>query len=64
MHDIGNAGMVRGPLAIWNTEMIWLLATLTMTIGACAATELLFSRHAVRRRAAADKGTVSLPIVD
>ena len=34
MHDmIGSAGMLRGWIALWTTHMLWLLATLTVSVG-------------------------------
>lgn len=46
MHDvIGSAGMLRGWLEIWTTQMLWLLATLVVSVGsAVAAEELLAAR--------------------
>jgi hypothetical protein len=42
MHDmIGSAGMLRGWVAVWTTHMLWLLAVLTVSVGAAAVAELL-----------------------
>ncbi|MGC1411423.1 MAG: hypothetical protein WA864_21055 [Acetobacteraceae bacterium] len=48
MHDVlGSAGMLRGWIAMW-TQMLWLLASLTMSIGAVAVFELFITAHARR----------------
>ena len=42
MHDmiesvmVGSAGMLRGWVEVWTTHMLWLLATLTVSVGAWA----------------------------
>ena len=37
MHDvIGSAGMLRGWIALLTTHMLWLLATLTVSVGTAA----------------------------
>ena len=42
MHDmiesvmVGSAGMLRGWVEVWTTHMLWLLATLTVSVGAGA----------------------------
>jgi hypothetical protein len=40
---IGSAGMLRGWVAMWTMQMLWLLATLTLSVGAMAVGELLIS---------------------
>jgi hypothetical protein len=47
MHDmIGSAGMLRGWVAVWTTHMLWLLAVLTVSVGAAAVAELLIGARA------------------
>ena len=42
MHDmIGSAGMLRGWITMWTTQSLWLLASLTLSIGAAAVAEHL-----------------------
>ena len=42
MHDmIGSAGMLRGWVDVWTTHMLWLLATLTLSLGVAAGVELV-----------------------
>jgi hypothetical protein len=49
MHDmIGSAGMLRGWIAMWTTHLLWLLAVLTVSVGAAAVTELLIGGRARR----------------
>ena len=50
MHDmIGSAGMLRGWITMWTTQMLWLLATLTVSVGAAAVVEMVInSRHRSR----------------
>ena len=44
MHDmIGSAGMPRGWIAMWTTQSLWLLAALTVSVGAAAVAELLIA---------------------
>jgi hypothetical protein len=44
MHDvIGSAGMLRGWVAVWTMQTLWLLATLTLSVGAVAVGELLIN---------------------
>ena len=51
MHDmIGSAGMLRGWVAVWTTHMLWLLAVLTVSVGAAAVAELLFGARARHER--------------
>ena len=51
MHDIiGNAGMLRGWVAIWSMQAMWLLATMTLAIGAMVVAELRSTRRARRTR--------------
>jgi hypothetical protein len=46
MHDmIGSAGMLRGWVEVWTTHMLWLLATLTVSVGAGALVELSIIEH-------------------
>jgi hypothetical protein len=48
MHDVlGSAGMLRGWVNMW-TQMLWLMASLTMTIGAVAVFELFVTARARR----------------
>lgn len=45
MHDvIGNAGMLRGWIAVWTMQMVWLFVALAFSIGATAMMELLMNR--------------------
>ena len=47
MHDlIGSAGMLRGWVALWTMQMMWLIATMTVSVGAITMAELLITRHA------------------
>jgi hypothetical protein len=49
MHDmVGSAGMLRGWVDVWTTHMLWLLATLTLSLGVAAGVE----RIATHRRTA------------
>lgn len=51
MHDmIDSAGMLRGWIDIWTGHFLWLLATLTMSVGAVALVEQLFDLRSSRRR--------------
>lgn len=51
MHDvIGDAGMLRGWIAMWSTGMLWLLASLTLSVGAAAVTEMLMHRRPRREK--------------
>jgi hypothetical protein len=48
MHDmIGSAGMLRGWITMWAAQALWLLASLTVSVGAAAVAEHLI---AVRNR--------------
>ena len=49
---IGSAGMLRGWVAVWTLQMVWFAATMTVTVGATAMLELLFTGHARCTRAA------------
>ena len=50
MQDMsGSAGMLRGWVDIWTTHTLWMLGTLTVSVGAGALVELLITE---RRRAA------------
>ncbi len=52
MHDmIGSTGMLRGWVAVWTLQMAWFAAMMTVTVGATAMLELLFTGHARRARA-------------
>ncbi len=49
MHDmIGSAGMLRGWIEVWTTQMLWLLASLSVSAGAVAITELVLAVRARR----------------
>jgi hypothetical protein len=48
---IGSAGMLRGWVDVWTTHILWLLATLTVSVGAGVLVELLITEH---RRAVRD----------
>ena len=64
MHDmIGSAGMLRGWVDIWTTHTLWLLGTLTVSVGAGALVELLITerRRAVRYRSVSPPRLVALP---
>ena len=53
MHDMmGNAGMLRGWVSIWTTQLLWLLAGLTISVGVTATVELLMTGRVRRARAA------------
>ncbi len=42
MHDvIGSAGMLRGWVAVWTLQMLWLFVALTVSVGVLAAVEFL-----------------------
>jgi hypothetical protein len=61
MHDmIGSAGMLRGWVDVWTAHMLWLLATLTLSIGAVALVELLTAEY---RRAVRDGAALVQPSV-
>ena len=45
---IGGAGTLRGWVTVWTTQMLWLLATLTVSVGAAALAELLIAVRARR----------------
>jgi hypothetical protein len=50
MHDaIGSAGMLRGWTAVWNMQMLWLFASLTIAVGVLALVELLVLEYRRRR---------------
>jgi hypothetical protein len=50
MHDmIGSAGMLRGWVAMWTTQMLWLLASLTVSVGTVALAEMLITARARRK---------------
>jgi hypothetical protein len=48
---IGSGGMLRGWVAIWTLQMVWFAAMMTVTVGATAILELLFTGHARNERA-------------
>jgi hypothetical protein len=49
MHDmIGSAGMLRGWITVWTSQMLWLLGSLTVSVGTVALAELLIAAR-VRR---------------
>jgi hypothetical protein len=57
MHDVlGSAGMLRGWIAMW-TQMLWLLASLTLSIGAVAVFELVVTARS--RRGGRPGGTLT-----
>ena len=59
MHDVvGSAGMLRGWVDVWTTHIVWLLATLTVSVGAGGLVELLITEH---RRAVRD-GAAPVPL--
>lgn len=50
MHDmIGSAGMLRGWVAM-SMQMLWILATLAVSVGAAALVELLITSRTRHRR--------------
>jgi hypothetical protein len=50
MHDmIGSAGMLRGWITMWTTQSLWLLAALTVSIGAAVVAEHLIAARNRRR---------------
>ena len=52
MHDIiGNAGMLRGWVAVWTMQMLWLFVSLTIAVGAIAIAESLIGEFRRRREA-------------
>lgn len=52
MHDmIGGAGMLRGWVAVGTMQMAWLVATMTIAVGAMAMAELLVAGRARRAQA-------------
>jgi hypothetical protein len=49
MHDmIGSAGMLRGWVSVWTMQIVWMLAMLTVSVGAVAVAELLMDARARR----------------
>ena len=58
MHDlVGGAGMLRGWVAVWSMQMLWLLPAMALAVASAALVELLFTTRAARvvaRRNAAD----------
>jgi hypothetical protein len=48
---IGSSGMLRGWVAVWTLQMVWFAAMMTVTVGATATLELLFTGHARHERA-------------
>jgi hypothetical protein len=59
MHDmIGSAGMLRGWVAVWTLQMVWFAALMTVTVGATAMLELLFTGHARHKRAELPKASI------
>jgi hypothetical protein len=53
---LGSAGMLRGWIAMW-TQMLWLLASLTLSIGAVAVFELVVTARS--RRGGRPGGTLT-----
>jgi hypothetical protein len=50
MHDmIGSAGMLRGWVAVWTMQMLWLFASLTAAVGVVGVLETLVARYHRRR---------------
>jgi hypothetical protein len=50
MHDmIGSAGMLRGWIAMWTMQALWLIASLTVSVSTAAAAELLIAARKRRR---------------
>ncbi len=50
MHDIvGSAGMLRGWVAVWTMQMIWLFASLTVAVGVVGIVEILVAAYRRRR---------------
>jgi len=50
MHDmIGSAGMLRGWVAVWTMQMLWLFASLTVAVGVVGVLETLVARYHRRR---------------
>jgi hypothetical protein len=63
MHDvIGGAGMLRGWIALWTMEMFWFSAAMTLTVGAVAIAELLFTARADRVKATMLAAMESAPV--
>ena len=52
MHDtIGSAGLLRDWAAMWTMQMVWLVTMMSVTVGATAMAELLFTGHTQRAQA-------------
>jgi hypothetical protein len=50
MHDmIGSAGMLRGWVAVWTMQMLWLFASLTIAVGVEGVVETLLAGYRQRR---------------
>jgi hypothetical protein len=50
MHDmIGSAGMLRGWVAVWTMQMLWLFASLTVAVGLVGVVEALVAQYRRRR---------------
>jgi hypothetical protein len=50
MHDmIGSAGMLRGWVAVWTMQMLWLFASLTVAVGVVGVLETLVAGYHRRR---------------
>ena len=50
MHDvIGGAGMLRGWVAVWSMQMLWLFASLTIAVGVVGVLETLVAGYHRRR---------------
>lgn len=44
MHDlVGNSGMLRGWIAVWTMQMVWLFVALVIAVGATAILELMLT---------------------
>jgi len=51
MHDaIGTAGMLRGWVSIWTTQMAWLVVALAVSIGTMVVVEALIAARARREQ--------------
>jgi hypothetical protein len=51
MHDlIGGGGMLRGWIAVWTMQMMWILPTMALAVGTAALVELLVSARSARVR--------------
>ncbi len=52
MYDmIGSAGMLRGWVAVWTMQMLWLFASLTVAVGVVGIVDTLVAEYRRRREA-------------